>query len=82
MASCFSTRLPFGLQCIGRVQQMDSSNADAERLMLQVKNRIHEITGARSSSIGKCYHGAECAVDKARAKLGIHNKSAEQVHCS
>jgi hypothetical protein len=58
---------------------MDSANADAEKLLLQVKNRIQEITGARSSGGGKCYHGTDSAVDKARAKLGIHNKSAEQV---
>jgi hypothetical protein len=47
--------------------------------MQQVKTRVQELTGARPSSSSKLYQGADNAVDKARAKLGIHNKSAEQV---
>jgi hypothetical protein len=45
--------------------------------MQQVKTRVQELTGARPSSSSKLYQGADSAVDKARAKLGIHNKSAE-----
>ena len=48
--------------------------------MQQVKIRIQEITGALASSSSRGSHGPDSAVDKARAKLGIHNKSAEQVH--
>ncbi len=47
--------------------------------MQQVKIRVQELTGARSSSSSKAHHGADNAVDRARAKLGIHNKTAEQV---
>lgn len=67
------------LQCITRAQKIDYSNSEAERLMQQVKIRIQELTGARASSGSKAHHGADNAVDKARAKLGIHNKTAEQV---
>jgi hypothetical protein len=47
--------------------------------MQQVKIRIQELTGARANSGSKSHQGTDSAVDKARAKLGIHNKSAEQV---
>jgi hypothetical protein len=50
--------------------------------MQQVKIRIQELTGARVNSCSKSHHGTDGAVDKARAKLGIHNKSAEQVRQS
>jgi hypothetical protein len=48
--------------------------------MQQVKIRIQEITGALACTSNKGSHGPDSAVDKARAKLGIHNKSAEQVY--
>jgi hypothetical protein len=47
--------------------------------MQQVKARVQELTGIRAGSSSKSHQGADSAVDKARAKLGIHNKSAEQV---